>query len=58
MRNLKVKNKDGSTSTVKLPKDGFGKGTPAWYMREVTTAADIKARVMRRGGKLAGTRQR
>lgn len=58
MRRLKVKNKDGSTSTVKLPKDGPGKGTPAWYRREVTTAADIKARIVRRGGTLAGTRQR
>lgn len=58
MRRLKVTNKDGTTTTVKLPKDGFGKGTPAWYMREVTTAADIKARIVRGGGKLAGTRQR
>lgn len=58
MRRLKVTNKDGSTSTVKLPKDGFGKGTPAWYMRETKTAADIKAAILRRGGTLSGTRQR
>lgn len=58
MRRLKVTNKDGSTSTVKLPKDGFGKGTPAWYMREATTAADIKASILEAGGSLRGIRQR
>lgn len=58
MRRLKVKNKDGSTSTVKLPKDGFGKRTPLWYMRRLTTAADVKASILRRGGALCGTRQR
>ena len=58
MRNLKFKNRDGSTSVVKLPKFGTGKGTTAWYRRALTTAADIKARIVRRGGTLTGTRQR
>lgn len=58
MRRLKVTNKDGSTSTVKLPKDGSGRGTPSWYKREVKGAADIKAAVLQRGGTFRGTRQR
>jgi hypothetical protein len=58
MRNLKVKTLRGHVYTVKLPKDGFGKRTPAWYMRETTTAADIKTHLVKRGQKLIGTRQR
>ncbi len=58
MRNLKVKNGDGSTSVVKLPKDGRGKGTPEWYRREVQSVASVKAAILWRGGTLAGTRQR
>jgi hypothetical protein len=58
MRRLKVTNKDGSTSTLKLPKTGTGKGTPAWYRREAPSAADIKAAILKRGGTFRGTRQR
>ena len=58
MRNLKCKTPSGHAYTVKLPKDGTGKGTPAWYRREVPSAADFKARVVKGGGTLAGTRQR